>query len=597
MNVGSRALSVGDTLLDAHPLPAPPTRQALLAIVVGLAALIHFGTLRWGDLYSETEGQYAAAAREMVESGRFLLPTNDSIPRLQKPPLLYWLIMASYKIFGINDAAARLPIALSVVASAVLTFLIGERLANYWRGFAAALIYLSCSGTFILSRIVMPEPVFAVFIAGAIYCGLAGFQRRRQRRIWFLAFWLCTSLACLSKGPHGLIFAAGPFVLLTLFYREARIRFRNLFWWPYLALFAFLLLPWYVWLEIHFNGSLHRVVASEWIKHLAGRYPGGERYDDVPRLSFLALHLAWWFPWSIAILPPLIFGWRRVVRPREITVEDALPIAWGAAVLVPVLLIGQRQDYYALSMFSAFALLAAMILGRAPSSLWRSGAIVTAVMGVIVAVAANLLPLLTAKNESGWGETPGRWTALLALHDIPATIWLQFRPFVTLSAVCLLLGALITIYLLQGGREKIAAVGIGIGMLPIGFCMIGGVAYLAPYFSLGPAARYLNSRLSAHGEVIFEGSPGMASSLGFYLQQKFAMVNQQPELGLPLTAEQRRLFLPEPAALDRWSAPRPVFLIVEQNRVDHWRDLLTRRFHVYHQVATCGTYIILCNQM
>src|SRR5207248_3040978 len=288
MVTSTGTLSIEETFLGPQALPPPPTRHALFAILITLAVLLHFGTIGIGDLYSETEGQYAAAAREMIQSDQYLLPTNDSIPRLQKPPLLYWLIVASYKIFGINTAATRVPIAFSVVATVAFTFLIGERLADYWRGFAAGLIYLTLTGTVIIRRIVLPEP-------------------------------------------------------------------------PFLALIG----PWYLWIEIHFDGPFHRIVADEWIKHLLGRYPNGNWYDDVPRWQFLPSHLAWWFPWSLAILPALIFSWRRVMRPREINFQDALPMAWAIVVLAPVLAIGQRQDYYALSMFSAFALWAAMIFERA----------------------------------------------------------------------------------------------------------------------------------------------------------------------------------------------------------------------------------------
>jgi 4-amino-4-deoxy-L-arabinose transferase-like glycosyltransferase len=597
MTAGSRALRVGETLLEPRALPPPPTRHALFGIVIVLAALVHFGTIYWGDLYSETEGQYAAAAREMLESGHYLLPTNDSIPRLQKPPLLYWLIVGSYQLFGISAGAVRIPIALSVVATAALIFAIGERLAHYWRGFAGALIYLTLSGTFTLARIVMPEPVFGALIAGAIYCALAGFQQRRQRRAWFAAVWLCAGLACLAKGPHGLLFSGGTLALLALFYREARMRFRSLLWWPYLLLFGVIVLPWYVLVETHFNGSFHSVVAAEWINHLAGHYPNGRWYNNVPRLSFLALHLAWWFPWSVAILPALLFAWRRVMRPREIAFEDALPMAWAAVVLIPTLAIGQRQDYYALSMFGGFALWAAMILERAPRALRSVGAMIIAGVGLGVGIMSGALPHLISKTESNWGETDHRWTALLALRAMPASTWLQFRPLFAITGISLVLGASITIYLLHRKREKIAVVGIAVGMIPVGFCMIAGVAHLAPYFSLAPAARYLNTRLGADGQVIFEGPLATASSLGFYLEGKFAMVNQRADPGLPLTREQRNLFLEESAALDQWSGPRAVFLIVEQDRVNYWHDMLTKRFHFYHQVATCGTYVVLCNQM
>jgi 4-amino-4-deoxy-L-arabinose transferase-like glycosyltransferase len=340
MVTGTGTLSIEETFLGPQALPPPPTRHALFAILIALGVLLHFGTIGIGDLYSETEGQYAAAAREMIQSDQYLLPTNDSIPRLQKPPLLYWLIVASYKVFGINTAATRVPIAFSVVATVAFTFLIGERLADYWRGFAAGLIYLTLTGTFIFGRIVMPEPLFAALFAGAIYCGLAGFQQRHQRRAWFAGFWICAALACLTKGPHGLLFPAATFAALAIFYREARMRFRSLLWWPYLLLFLAIIGPWYLWIEIHFDGPFHRIVAEEWIKHLVGRYPNGNWYDDVPRWQFLSGHLAWWFPWSLAILPALIFSWRRVMRPREISFQDALPMAWAIVVLAPVLAIG-----------------------------------------------------------------------------------------------------------------------------------------------------------------------------------------------------------------------------------------------------------------
>src|SRR6266403_3920134 len=203
MTAATRSLSLEETLLEPPALSPPPTRHALFAILIALAALLHVATIGSGDLYSETEGQYAGAAREMVESHQWLLPTNDGIPRLQKPPLLYWLIIASYKLFGVNVAAARLPIALAIVATTALTFLIGERLRDYWHGFFAGLIYLSSVGTFLLGRIIMPEPVFSAFLTGSLLCALCGYQRRQNRLFWFGGTWICAAFACLTKNVLG----------------------------------------------------------------------------------------------------------------------------------------------------------------------------------------------------------------------------------------------------------------------------------------------------------------------------------------------------------------------------------------------------------
>src|SRR5690242_16913588 len=114
MVAATRALRLQETLLDPPAIAPPPTRHALFVFLIVLAALLHGFTAGYGDLYNETDGQYAGAAKEMIETHQWLVPTNDGVPRLQKPPLLYWLIVFSYKIFGIKAAAARLPIAAAV---------------------------------------------------------------------------------------------------------------------------------------------------------------------------------------------------------------------------------------------------------------------------------------------------------------------------------------------------------------------------------------------------------------------------------------------------------------------------------------------------
>ena len=138
MVAGVRTFSIQETLAEPQALKPPPTRHALFVIAIALACLLHVATAGWGDLYNETDGQYAGAAREMLKAHEWLIPTNDGVPRLQKPLLLYWLIILSYKALGVTEAAARMPGALATVATVAFIFLIGERLAGYWRGFLPA---------------------------------------------------------------------------------------------------------------------------------------------------------------------------------------------------------------------------------------------------------------------------------------------------------------------------------------------------------------------------------------------------------------------------------------------------------------------------
>jgi hypothetical protein len=146
-------------------------------------------------------------------------------------------------------------------------------------------------------------------------------------------------------------------------------------------------------------------------------------------------------------------------------------------------------------------------------------------------------------------------------------------------------------------RGRFAAIPLAAAMLPIGLTMMDGVAQIAPFFSLANAGRFLNARLAENDEVLFEGPLEDSSSLVFYLNRKFCLVNQNPRKEAPLGGGVGNIFLKQADVLERWRRPEAVYLIVEQTRAPDWQKLLTDRFHIFHQVTTCGTYVVLSNQL
>jgi 4-amino-4-deoxy-L-arabinose transferase-like glycosyltransferase len=564
---GARAFTLEDTFLAPQILNPPPTRHALLAFLLVLAAVLHIGTAGWGDLYDGVEGELAGGAREMLESKQRLLPTNNGVPQLQTPPLAYWTIALSYKIFGVTPTAARIPIALAMIGSVALIFLIGERLAGYWRGFAAGLIHLCSGGAFLLGRMVAPDSFFALFIAGATYCLVCGYQRRKFRWAWFAVFWFCSSLACLTKGPVAILYLGGICLLLAIFFREARLRFRLLFHWSYLLLFAVITVPWFVWTQNHFPGFLSSLLISA-------------NETALPRGQFLLRHLAWWFPALFLILPGLYFAPSKILRWREMTFADALPLCWLGIAFLP-LFIGDRQAHSALAAMPPFALFAACAWERTSPPFRIAGIAVALLAGGALTTMACLAP--RRFYAITFGTTAGEESRYFH-HMAPVALFI------------LLVFSLAALFFVIKQREELALFLVLGSMVPIGFGLAESVSRSAYRFSMAGAARFLNPRLEQNGEVLYEGPLRSANSLSFYLNKRFFLVNQKPGPFEQDPASQSK-YLDEHFVLEAWDRSNPIYFIIEQDRLPYWRTLIIDRVHIYRQVTTSGTRVVLSNEL
>ena len=127
--------------------------RVLLALTAVFMLLFQLGGR---GLNEPDEGRYAEAGREMMASGDYLTPTLNGVPHLAKPPLTYWLIAFSLKTLGVNEFAARLPVALAAMGTLLAVYLLGRRAAGEACGLWAAVVLLSSLLFLGVARLVPP---------------------------------------------------------------------------------------------------------------------------------------------------------------------------------------------------------------------------------------------------------------------------------------------------------------------------------------------------------------------------------------------------------------------------------------------------------
>ena len=193
-----------------------------LLLLTGCVLFHIIGT--WSlPLIDRDEPRFAEASREMIERADYIVPYFNNQLRLDKPPLAYWAQIASYRIFGENDFAARFPSAVAAALTALSIFAWGSRLGGKKVGWWAAIIFTLSLQTFVHAKAAVADMWLVLFMTIAHWTAFEMIQfptSNAQRSTlnsdeinptsnikhqtswpWWLVFYLSLALGFLAKGP------------------------------------------------------------------------------------------------------------------------------------------------------------------------------------------------------------------------------------------------------------------------------------------------------------------------------------------------------------------------------------------------------------
>jgi hypothetical protein len=221
----------------------PVRYGALLLLVLLPGALLYPGMAI--PLFEPDEGRYAEIPREMLLRGEWVVPYLQGEPYLDKPPLLYWLVKLSYRVFGVHDWSARLVPALAVHGCILLIYVLGRRTLGEPAAFWGALLLSLAPGFISIGRLLILDGLLSLWVTLALLAAYQAVHGHRLRYGWWLLAAAACGLGILTKGPVAVALSVPPLWA----YRRLQGKSCRIDWRAILVFAVTLLivaLPWYI---------------------------------------------------------------------------------------------------------------------------------------------------------------------------------------------------------------------------------------------------------------------------------------------------------------------------------------------------------------
>ena len=542
-------------------------------------------------LLDDVDSVHAEAGREMALRNDWVTIYTNGIRYMEKAPMLFWSVAASFKVFGIGEWSARLPLMLSVLALVFATYLLGRRVYGDSGGLYAGLVLLTALGIYLYTRFLIPEVMIALWFTLGYYFFLRTLDEEQPSRVACWGFATTCAFNVLTKGLIGLVFPAGTIGLFLLLRGDLRhvLKMRIV---SSTLVFLAIAAPWHILAAVRTPAQgpapsfLWLYFINEHLMRFLGkRVPPG--FDTAPLGIFWVLTLAWLFPW-VAFLPQAL---RNVpIRLRDlhdrVTELDRrrranlLFFLWALVILV-FFSFSTRQEYYTIPVLPAMALVVGGWLASesgpvASESDLRAGRISSTtlfalgalgfVAGMVVLFishrpvsGADLADLLT-KNPEDYNLSLGH------MLDLTPQALGAFRGPLLGASIGLLLGTGLNWIFRRRRRPLAGNVALAAMMIVLFACVHFSFIRFSPILSSYNLARAIQQHFRPGDVIVIDGEYHEASTLNFYTGSQVHVLHE-PSGNLWYGAkfpDAPRIFETPESLAALWNGPGRVFLWTDE---------------------------------
>jgi len=560
-------------------------------VVLAAAALIFLvSVISPPRLMDDVDAVQAQIARNMLASGDYVTARLNGIAYLEKAPLIYWMMAGSFRLFGVYDWSARLPLALGVLLLCWVTYRFARWAFDESVALYSGVALATCVGLFLFTRILIPDALLTLAITGAIWAWLRLLDPEEEPKLRYgLQLGLCFGLGLLLKGLIAVVFpvlAGLAYMVCTrqLFVRTSWRRLRLL---PALGIMLLIAAPWHVLAALrnppYFAFSLDSgpgqyrgffwfyFFNEHLLRFLNLRYP--RDYNTVPRVLFWVLNLGWLFPWSAFLPAAGGLSYRTFTRAGRTRLMAA---CWILTVML-FFTFSTTQEYYSLPIYPALALLAGSAMASESDRVRTGIRVLQFTFAALFLALATVLLLVwrlpaTGDISQALVEHPELYTLSLGhLGDLTLTAFAYLKLPVALAALAFGIGA-IGLTLIRHKRAQIGVIAVAM----IVFFQAARVALIRfdPYLGSYSLAKALEQ--GPPGKLIENDAYWSFTSVFFYANRDALLLNgRQTNLEYGSYAPGApNVFIDEEKFQSLWSQPERWYLVTYGSDLPHLAELV-----------------------